>query len=103
MALQRSRQPNKTLLGLPLQIIGTVGWPNHKLDMGAGGCLIMRIGNSQTEAVLKPTFSLGYRFLSKNGYLFRACFTPLIDTENDNLFLPFIGFSFGYSFGKNIN
>lgn len=45
---------------------------------------------------------LGYRLQRRDGFLFRAGFTPLmsfaIDPESRSMFIPFIGISFGYSF-----
>jgi hypothetical protein len=72
-----------------------VGKHNKKFEIG-GGLGLRPIWENFIENDFPLAFHgvIGYRYQKKNGLLFRIGFTPNIYPE---VFLPFLGISFGYS------
>lgn len=72
------------------------GKKNKRFEIG-GGFSVRPIWHKEINGDFPLAFHgvIGYRYQKKNGLLFRIGFTPSIYPE---VFLPFIGISFGYSF-----
>lgn len=94
-------------LGIGLSLTYTF-WPDSE---GSGG--LFGSASIESGSFFDPLLTgvAGIRIQGKKGFLFRLCFTPLIeltkDTENGTLykqfntnksFIPYVGMSFGYSF-----
>ncbi|HRY97651.1 MAG TPA: hypothetical protein P5550_01205 [Bacteroidales bacterium] len=72
----------------------------HRLETGAGTSLILSPGDGVQALAIHGV--IGYRYQKKHGLLFRAGFTPFVgialDDDGDNILMPWIGISLGYSF-----
>ncbi|MFC1481927.1 hypothetical protein ACFL6E_06760 [Candidatus Neomarinimicrobiota bacterium] len=69
---------------------------NSRVEIGGGlGYVIILDTEIEREKFKGVTLHgvLGYRFIKKNGFLFRVGFTPILYSD---VFLPWVGMSFGY-------
>lgn len=91
-------------LGLGVGVIGmvdfSVGTPHHRLEVGVGASKIVALP-------LTATGTIGYRYLSDSGFLFRLGLTPLISMADEPVaitdgteysWFPLFGTSFGWAF-----
>jgi hypothetical protein len=89
---------------IPLVVSTTLGGSAHRLEIGAGAVPgIITASGSSGHVETPATGVIGYRYCPpEGGFLFRAAFTPLIDTWDStwsgNRFVPLGGVSFGYLF-----
>lgn len=104
-------------LGIPWGMNYLFGKKNGFFELGFGATYFLLKLNSQSndlvldetiglnsdsiklnEAIIAGTLNIGYRYVpAKSGIMFRATFTPLFAA---NSFIPYIGLSIGYKFGK---
>jgi hypothetical protein len=88
----------------PAVLSASLGEGPHRLELGAGAVPGVLTASGAGHRVETPaTAVIGYRYCStEGGFLFRATFTPLIDTWDSswkgNRFIPLGGVSFGYAF-----
>ena len=69
---------------------------NSRFEIGCGlGYIVILDSEIEREKFKGVTLHgvLGYRYQKKNGFLFRAGFTPILFSD---VFLPWAGMSFGY-------
>ena len=72
----------------------------HRLETG-GGCSVIIVPQEGIQGIaIHGVF--GYRYQKKKGLIFRAGFTPFygisFTDEGDNIVMPWVGLSLGYSF-----
>jgi len=79
-----------------------LGKGQSKFEIGLNALRVYNIGffngNDNTSVFANPI--IGYRFESRDGFLFRFALTPFInpDSNADIPFFPWLGFSFGGAF-----
>ncbi len=70
---------------------------NNRFEVGGGLGFVVILDREIEREKFKGVVAfgvIGYRYQNKNGFLFRAGFTPLICSD---IFLPLVGISLGYS------
>ena len=95
---------NYVALGAPVMLNKLWGNPasNHKLETGFGTTYFSASKRSKlfdfdrNNNIFMGTASVGYKYIPKSGGItFKAAFTPIF---NQDVFLPWMGFSVGHSF-----
>ncbi len=82
---------------VPTVIYHHLGGEKSRFEIGCGiGYIIILTEDVEHEEFKGLTLHgvIGYRYQKKNGFLFRAGFTPIFFFDK---FLPWVGISFGYS------
>ena len=84
----------------PVSLGVVTGKTRHHNEFGAGIDIIYR-KDLQDDRVSNTYFTpialAAYRYHYENGWVFRASFTPFLDTEREKIF-PYFGLSFGKRF-----
>ncbi len=78
------------------------------IELDVGTTFFIERAGHKTQDVIGPVITAfgGIRIQSKTGFVFRFGFTPFFGSGDNRLFfsknviMPWVGFSFGYSFGK---
>lgn len=89
---------------IPVVLSTTLGSGAKRLELGAGVVPgILTTSGSGHRVETPATVVMGYRYCPpEGGFIFRASFTPLIDTWDSTWsglrFIPLVGVSFGYAF-----
>lgn len=93
-----------TFILIPVSGSYLIGGESSKFEIGLAATLFSGTdveifgydGTAETAILL--TGIVGYRYISRGGFVFRVAFTPFYNGESDPEFFPYAGLSFGFLF-----
>lgn len=96
-----------TFVLIPVSASYLIGGESSKFEIGLGTTLFSGTDveifgyDGTAETVLLLTGIIGYRYVSRGGFVFRVAFTPFYNGDADPEFFPYAGMSFGFLFWTN--